>query len=187
MPRAGLTPAALVDAAAELADAEGLESVTLAELAKRLGVRPPSLYAHIDGLPDLRARLAERGAAQLADELAAATAGRSGGDALRSLAQAYRGYALAHPGLYAALQQPAASQPAADRVVSLALAVLAGYGLEGEQALQMVRALRSALHGFVSLEAQGGFGLPLPGGPQESFAAMVELLDRGLRARGSAG
>ena len=36
-----------------------------------------------------------------------------------------------------------------------------GYALEGEPAIHAVRAIRSALHGFVSLEREGGFGLPI--------------------------
>ena len=55
MPRAGLDAQAVVVAAAELADADGLEQVTLAGLASRLGVRAPSLYAHIGGQPALNA------------------------------------------------------------------------------------------------------------------------------------
>ena len=65
MPRAGLDSDAVVAAAAALADAEGLERLTLARLAQQLGVRSPSLYAHVDGLEDLRTRLAIRGARQL--------------------------------------------------------------------------------------------------------------------------
>ena len=39
----------VVEAAATVADAEGLEAVTLARVAAVLGVRSPSLYAHVDG------------------------------------------------------------------------------------------------------------------------------------------
>src|SRR5204863_8542685 len=69
MARAGLSAEAVVDAAAQLADREGLEAVTLARLAADAGVRPPSLYAHVDGLDDLRRRLAIRGARELAAAL----------------------------------------------------------------------------------------------------------------------
>jgi hypothetical protein len=57
--------------------------------------------------------------------------------------------------------------------------VLAGYGLEGQEALHATRAIRSALHGFALLEAEQGFGMPLD--VDESFAALVAVLDRGLR------
>jgi len=57
MPRAGLTAEAVVAAAGALADERGLDGVTLSELAGRLGVRPPSLYAHVGGLEDPAAAL----------------------------------------------------------------------------------------------------------------------------------
>ena len=84
MPRAGLDVEAVVSAAAELADTDGLQAVTLAALAKRLAVRPPSLYAHVDGLEDLRRRIGARGARELAAALGTAAAGRAGRDALEA-------------------------------------------------------------------------------------------------------
>jgi AcrR family transcriptional regulator len=183
MARAGLTAASVVAAGAELADEQGLDGVTLSALAARLGVRPPSLYAHIEGLDDLRARIAALGARQLAERLQAVAAGRAGVDALSAVADAYRAYARTHPGAYAALQiAPARGDDAAEagaQILAVVLAVLAGYGLEGDRALHGARAVRSALHGFVLLETGQGFGLPLS--LDESFAVLVEMLDRGLR------
>jgi len=50
MPRSGLNTKLVVDAAARLADAEGLENLTLKRLAEELDIRSPSLFSHIDGL-----------------------------------------------------------------------------------------------------------------------------------------
>jgi AcrR family transcriptional regulator len=187
MARAGLDTGAVVRAAARLADAEGLEAVTLAHLASDLGVRAPSLYALVDGLGDLLRRIGSRGALELAHELQTAAAGRAGGDALIAVARAYRQYALAHPGSYEALQRsPDASDPeataAAERVVEVVVSVLRGYRLTGDDAVHATRAIRSALHGFVTLERGGGFALPL--GLDESYARLVAVLDRGLPAAG---
>jgi AcrR family transcriptional regulator len=183
MPRAGLDSEAVVTAAQALADADGLEALTLARLAQTLGVRAPSLYAHVGGLADLQRRLAARGARELAGRLQSAAAGRARGDALADVAHAYVAYAREHPGAYAALQRA----PAADDVAGVAAsaqlleavaAVLRGYGLEGEDAVHATRLLRAALHGFVSLDAGGGFELPVP--LDETFARLVALLDHGL-------
>ena len=105
MARAGLDTASVVDAAARLADADGLESLTLAQLAAQLGVRGPSLYSHVASLADVRLRLGERGARELAAAMGRAAAGRAGRDALLAVADAYRSYAHAHPGTYAAMQR----------------------------------------------------------------------------------
>jgi hypothetical protein len=46
-------------------------------------------------------------------------------------------------------------------VVQVAFDVMAGYELRDDDAVDAIRALRAALHGFVTLEAGGGFGLPV--------------------------
>jgi len=190
MPRAGLDTDAVVDAAAKLADLEGLEAATLARVAGVLGVRAPSLYVHVAGLADLRARLGARGADELAAELQTAAAGRSGGDALVAIARAYREYAQAHPGLYMALQRAPDrasehARAASDRVVRVVLAVLRGYGLEGDEGIHGARIIRAALHGFVTLEMDEGFGYPLA--LEDSYRQLVKVLDRGLQAIGPGG
>ena len=180
MARAGLDAEAVVAAAAQLADAEGLEAVTLARLASELGVRAPSLYAHVDGLGDLRRRLAVRAARELGERLQAAAVGRARTDALQAIARAYRDYAQHHPGSYGALQnaQAVADQPAASELIGVVLAVLRGYRLDGDIAVHATRILRAALHGFVMLEAEGGFGIPLS--LDHSFELLVAVVDKGL-------
>jgi AcrR family transcriptional regulator len=187
MPRAGLNAEAVVAAAAALADREGLEGVTLARLAAELGVRPPSLYAHVAGVDDLRRRLALRGARELTAALQAAAAGRARGEALAAVADAYRAYAHAHPGTYLATQRAPDPQDAelvavAAELLDVILAVLRGYALEQDDAVHAVRIVRAALHGFVALEAGQGFRLALD--RDESYARLVAVLDQGLGAAG---
>jgi AcrR family transcriptional regulator len=187
MVRAGIDAEAVVTAAAELADTEGLDAVTLTRLADELGVRPPSLYAHIGGLDDLRRRLGARGNNELAAALGHAIEGRSGADALRALAVAYRDYAREHPGTYVALQRSRdlanddEARAAGDAVVRIALAGLRAYGLEGEEAIHAVRLIRITLHGFVTLEAGGGFAMDLSA--NETFERLLALLELGLRTQ----
>ena len=165
MPRAGLTTDRVVAEAERIADEVGLARLTLAALAHRLGVRQPSLYKHVDGLDGLRRGIAVRAKDELAGTLARAAVGRSRGDAIAALAGAYRRWALQHPGRYAAAQRaPAPDDPedqaASQAVVCVVTDVLAGFELRDDDVIDAVRALRSALHGFVTLEVTGGFGLP---------------------------
>jgi AcrR family transcriptional regulator len=190
VPRAGLSPAAVVDAAAALADAEGLEGLTLASIAASVGVRTPSLYNHVASLEDVRRRLALRGVSELGAAMRDAAVGRARDDALVAMAHAYRAYANRHPGRYAATQRaPAEDDPelvaASDAAVEVLLAILRGYGLEGEDAIHAARGVRSALHGFVALETGGGFGLPVA--LDTSFERMVAALARGLSGSDRAG
>jgi AcrR family transcriptional regulator len=184
MPRAGLSTAAVVAAAAVIADAEGLDRLTLARVAAAAGVRTPSLYNHVESLDDVRRRVALLALRDLADALRDAAVGRAGDDALVAMADAYRAYARRHPGRYAATQRAPAEgdeemRAAAKGAVDVVLAILRGYGLEGDDAIHAARAVRSALHGFVALETGGGFGIPVD--LDESYARMVRALARGLR------
>lgn len=186
MPRAGLDPERLLDAAARIADSDGLPALTLARLAAELGVKPPSLYNHVPSLDALRDGLTQRGYRELLDISRDAAAGRAGRDALEALAHAQRAYAKAHPGIYAAMELPITQQgDDAQRLggayVNVVLAVLSGYGLAGDQALHAVRVLRAALRGFLSLELGGGFGLPLA--VDQSFQLLLETLHVGLTAQ----
>jgi AcrR family transcriptional regulator len=165
MPRTGLTQTRVLEEAERLADEVGLSHLTLAALAARLGVRQPSLYKHIDGMDGLQRGLAVRAKNELANILARAAIGRERGDAITAIAHVYREWARDHPGRYAAAQPAPAAGDAEDiaasqAVVSVATAVLAGYRLRDDDAIDATRALRSALHGFVILELGGGFGLP---------------------------
>src|SRR4051812_18179638 len=102
MARQSLDRARVVRAAAELADDDGLEAVTLARVAAVLGVRSPSLYNHVEGLDGLVRGIALLGLGDLAGVLREAAIGRAGPEALTAAAHAWRAYAQAHPGCYAA-------------------------------------------------------------------------------------
>ena len=75
MPRAGLDPEIVTEAAAAIVDAEGLAAMTLARLAASLRVAPPSLYKHIGGLEDLTVRVATLAIRRLVDRLVARRSG----------------------------------------------------------------------------------------------------------------
>lgn len=189
-PRRGLDVSTILDAAAELADAHGIEGVTLARLAARLGVRSPSLYNHVDGLPDVRKRLAVHGIERLRDALLKATAGRSGDEAVHALSKAYLNLARNHPGLYessvlAPDPQDTDIQKATTEVLRIVVQVFQEFGLEDDKALHAVRSLRSLLHGFASLERRGGFALPLD--LDQSLAFAVDTFLAGIRTKARPG
>ena len=183
MARAGLSTDRVVDEAAQLADEVGIGGLSFAALAERLGVKVPSLYKHVASLDGVRQAISVRAKAELADAIGAAAIGLSRGEAIRAVAFAYRSWAGTHPGRYATTLRAAAPGDADDvgasqRSVEVIFSSLAGYGLTREQTIDATRMLRSSLHGFVALEAAGGFMLPLD--VDRSFDVMVTALDRAL-------
>jgi AcrR family transcriptional regulator len=187
VPRAGLSREAVVDLAVELVDSEGLPALTLVAVAGRAGVAVPSLYKHVESLAALRSAVSLVAVRELSRRSAAATVGLAGDDALRGLGREIRAFASEHPGLYAATQVAptsasddlALAQAAAD-TVAIAAAVLRGFGLPDDRAVDAIRATRSAIHGFVALEAGGGFGMP--DDVDRSFEALLDMLAAGVRS-----
>ncbi|BCK57125.1 TetR/AcrR family transcriptional regulator [Nocardia wallacei] len=182
-PRAGLTAERVVGAAAELADEIGFENLTLSALARKVGVKDPSLYVHVRNLHDLRVRLALRAGAELNDRIGAAIAGRSAKAALIAFADAYRAYALEHPGRYAATQirmDPAevGDEPELLRSIDVTTAMLRGYDLGETEALDAARLLRATFHGFATLEAAGGFAHSRP--TDATWRSILEALHHTL-------
>lgn len=176
--RRGLTAQAVVDAATAVVESEGTAALTLTRVARELGVKPPSLYNHVDGLDPLRRDVALGAIEDLGRRLGAAAMGRAGRDALRAIAAEFRAYAAAHPGLY---ELSAQARPddvvyasASMRPVEPVVAILRGYDLNEDEAIHAARTLRAALHGFVSLERIGGFGLDVD--VDDSFTWLVDRL-----------
>ena len=190
MPRAGLTETRVVHEAERLVDEVGLSSLTLAAVAHRLKVRQPSLYKHISGMAGLQRSIALRAKNELAAVLGQATVGRARGDAIVSMSRAYRAWALKHPGRYAATQRAPVpgdveDEQASGTVVRVAFDVMAGYELRDDDAVDAIRALRSALHGFVTLEAGDGFGMPVD--VDRSFERLVAGLATAFASWGEHG
>jgi AcrR family transcriptional regulator len=186
--RAGLDREQVLAAANELADAEGLDGLTLGRLAERLGVKTPSLYNHVGGLPDIQHELALRAKRALGAQLARAAVGKAQDDAVFALCDAFRAFIKKYPARYALTVWPSPAggsqnpemQAADAEIVEVVLAVLASYGLAGDEAVHAIRSLRSVVHGFSSLELTGGFGLPLD--TDASFRIVCRMLVAGLRA-----
>ena len=174
----------VIATAAEIADSEGLDRLTLTRVAGELGVRQPALYRHVGGYDDLLRSLSLRGREILAQRLAEAAVGLSGDDSVAALGHAWRQMVRDHPGIYAATDRyPCAGDAELEAAVEQVLAVLGqalrGYDLSDEDQVHAARALRSAFHGFSHLES--GDGHPLPHDPEDTFEHLVQLLCAGVQ------
>ncbi|MDQ2741571.1 MAG: WHG domain-containing protein [Chloroflexota bacterium] len=179
MPRAGLTQEAVIARAAELHEELGSDKVTFALLAERLGVKTPSLYKHVDGVAALQRGISIRAKRELGALLSAAAVGKSREDAIMALSWAYRTWALAHPSQYATVVRAPLPGDTEDEatsglILSVIYAVLAGYGLKADDAVDATRFFRSTLHGFVALETGNAFELPVD--LEKSFARTVRSI-----------
>jgi len=139
----------ILDVAATILEEEGIEAVTMREVAARMGIRAPSLYKHVRDKDDIVAGLQERALVSMTQHLADIPGG------LAALAEAYRSWAMAHPRLYdVATGRPLARDRIAPGVEAAAAApiVKAAGGDE-----HLARALWALAHGLVDLELSDRF------------------------------
>lgn len=174
----------MIDTAAAIADAEGLDAVTLTRVARELGTSQPALYRHVDGYDALIRTLGLRGREILADRLTQSAVGLAGEQAVRAMGLAWRQMVTDHPGLYAATDRhPCAGDPeleeAVDKVVAVLGQALIGFDLDDDDRIHAARTLRSAFHGFSHLES--GDGHPLDLDVDDSFDHLIDLVCAGIR------
>ncbi len=185
--RARLSKPVVIQAAVDLMDSQGIPALTINNLARSLDVKPPSLYNHIAGLDELWRELRLLNVLKLGKCLQVAVVGKSGPQGIMALAQAYRDYIKQYPNLYMASLRASGTmtepdpelQAAEESVVQVTQTLVASLGLSGADAIHAVRQLRSAIHGFATLEIAGGFGLPLD--LEETFHRLIETLIRGMQ------
>ncbi|MEI5035900.1 TetR-like C-terminal domain-containing protein [Streptomyces sp. S1A(2023)] len=67
-----------------------------------------------------------------------------------------------------------------EEALQVLLDVLAGFGLPDARVVDSARAMRSALHGFVTLEGTNGFQMPRD--VTRSFHFLIDTLIAGLKA-----
>ena len=183
MARAGLTRAAVAERAYDIARESGIDRLTVADVARSFAVSVPNIYKHSDGLDGLRRSISIAATGSLTATMTKAAVGKSGSDALLAVDTAYRAFALENPGVYRSTQVVAAAGDAEHEAVSeaavgLFVSVLSGYRIPKTRMIDVVRTVRSTLHGFVSLEIAGGFGMPRDVG--RSFGFALKLIDEAL-------
>jgi AcrR family transcriptional regulator len=162
--------AALLRAAERTLERGGVQSISLRELSRELGVSQGAPRRHFAGKQALLDALAIRGFEQFDEALKRAT-GKRGQDfkaRLTKLARAYVGFALKHPALlslmFAAKQRPDAPRElleASERAFShgpatFAEAQAAGEVVPGDPA-RLALVVISALLGLVSISTEGKF------------------------------
>lgn len=178
MVRRNLNRQKIIDAAATVLDRDGMEQLTLQKVSKALQVKPPSLFNHISGLPEIKSELTVLGVNQLMEYLTESVDPHSEENLWYQIACGYRKFAHRHPGLYDAITNAPdeLSEKALEEINSPFLWVVKNLGIKDmkfEDQVHTVRIIRSMLHGFIDLEKSGGFKQKVD--PDVSFKKMVDV------------
>ncbi|SDE14018.1 TetR/AcrR family transcriptional regulator [Glycomyces harbinensis] len=93
----------IVNAARDMAEADGWSSVTIRRLAERIEYSQPVLYSHFAGRGAIVDAVALQGIAELTEVFKAARAGAEPGGELAAVVGAYLDFATANPALFEAI------------------------------------------------------------------------------------
>lgn len=162
--RVGITRDAVIDVALAVLAEEGPDGMTLGAVARRLGIRTQSLYAHVDGADGLRRAVAIHGLRRLTAKVTAATIGVDGVDALRAIVAAHLSAATDEPDLYDLSIHPPGDDPeladallAANEPLTL---VCDRLGFAADDRVHWTRLMLSSVAGYSRLRSTGRFTLP---------------------------
>jgi AcrR family transcriptional regulator len=168
-----LSREAIVAAAIEIADADGLEAVSIRRLATKLDARPMSLYSHIGRKGDL--------IDLMADEVMAGAVIPGGPptddwrEALRQIAQRTRESTRAHPWMIAAAFHRPFLGPNTLRHIDQSLAAVSELPLSPERKRAVLLAVDTYTLGFVRWEVMSPkaekCGTPRAGRPEPGHTA----------------
>lgn len=156
----GLSSEIIFQAAAELVAEKGYDKFSLRELASRLGVKPASIYSHVKNADEISTAVGMRAIAQLSEALEQASAVSDDDLAFLSLARAYREFAHQNPELYRAIiglprTGDETLRDNEQRTIAPLRRLAERFVHSKSEIVNFQRFLRSAMHGFISLEAAG--------------------------------
>lgn len=162
----GLTMDIIADAALELVVEKGYNNYSVRELAMRLHVKAASLYNHVTGVDDINREVGKIASRRLNQALEDVTKGKERDEAVRALSYEYRRFVRENYELYRAIiGLPALDAPeqgdglkvVGRESLQVIRHVVHQYEIPEPEDVHFSRCLRSALHGFVSLEMAGYF------------------------------
>jgi AcrR family transcriptional regulator len=173
----------VADAALGIVDEHGSGGLTLSAVAERLGIRTPSLYAHVTSLAALTTHVTARIYADLARHLGSSAVGLSGGEAIRAFMREYRAFVTEWPNRYRMLpaqpaDDPAFSEPAGQLLDTL-MRTLRGFGLPDAELVHAARRVRTCADGFCLLEVNRGFELDAD--LDESYEKIIDMVVASLK------
>lgn len=142
----------MVDAAIRIADARGVDAVSMRSLAAELGVEAMSLYCHVPGKKDLLGMMADR----LLNSVPIPPRTLPPQRRLRQLAVNLRALARAHPNVFPLVVLTPLQMSASARPTEIALQALRDAGVSDPCAIRKQRVFLSFVRGYLLWEI-GGF------------------------------
>ena len=171
------TKADVIQTAADIADKNGLNNVSLKVVAESLNIRTPSLYNHIDSLESLLREIAHNGMKTMNERMMQAAIGKIGDDAVKSVGITYLNYMIEHPGIYETIQWATwhgteETGKIFDNYLSLLKTLALSCNFNPTNIDEILNLLTGVLHGYTTLQLRYALSRP-----DEVRAALSTALD----------
>ncbi|AGX44438.1 TetR/AcrR family transcriptional regulator [Clostridium saccharobutylicum] len=172
-----LTKEKIIQTAFLLADEIGLSQINFQKIAEKLNIKYPSLYNYYENIDDLKIKMTIYFLNNLNSELMERLIGKSGENAIREFSDVYREFAYKNKSGYRLFMNiPSTENEDVKRlskeINTIIHRILEFYNKDNTFITHKSRALRSLLHGFVSLSSHGYFQTPV--NIEESFQLMID-------------
>lgn len=180
----GINLNSIIRMALSIIDHEGVEQLTIRKVADGLGIKPPSLYNHVESLNQILDYCAQESLVSLhgiiSDLLNNQVSPRH---SLSNVGFAYRNFAKKFPGKYTLTQTPAfweseESNLKAEEIVNSLINITRDSNMAEDDQIHFIRNFRSYLHGFITLEINHSFQMEQD--VEKSFEKGLEIFTRVL-------
>ena len=173
------SPDAILKAATEILERDGIETLSMRTLAEALEIKAPSLYRHYADRSALLDAIADKGSRLLREALEQTATEADPAQTVRDAGSAFLEFARSRPVLYDLLNtRPQPSTGNAKALWNLVLKLIGGITENPDDTAGAV-ALWSFMHGYASLERAGVFGSSgAQGGFDAGLTAIIEGLPR---------
>jgi AcrR family transcriptional regulator len=177
MQKRNLTKEKIIQVTFSLADDIGFNQVTFPKIAEKLGIKYPSLYNHFTNMNNLKIEMTVYLLNELNLKLMQRLIGKSGEDAIREFAHVYKDFAFENKTAYGLFMSIPSTENTdlfrlAKETTSIIRRLLEFYIKDEILLVHKSRALRSLLHGFVSLYSFGYFHGEVS--LEDSFKSMID-------------
>lgn len=157
-----VTKAAVIEAASDIADKDGLNNVSLKAVAEKLNIRTPSLYNHIESLDDLLREVAHKGMRTMNDRMTQVAIGTFGDTAIKSVSIEYLNYMIEHPGIYETIQWATwhGTEETGEifgNYISLLTTLIRSCNFKPDYTNEILNLLTGILHGYTTLQLRYAF------------------------------
>lgn len=152
-----VTKAAVIQTASAIADADGLNKVSLKLVAEKLSIRTPSLYNHITSLDDLLREVAHNGMKTMNDRMIQSAIGNAGDTAIKSISSEYFQFMIEHPGVYETIQWAtwrgnAETIKIFNEYKALLTTLVLSCGFNEQDGNEILDLIMGVLHGYTTLQ-----------------------------------